>query len=85
MRTHMTLIWHTAGLLSLVFVVHFWLLAVNPWKLGWHYPGEASGFLLATVLALTLSILAAVRGSRYWYAATTAVVITLVAVMFQMH
>ena len=79
------LMWHTAGALSLAFVVYFWLLTIDPWKVGWHYPGEAAGFLFSAGLAFTLSILAAWKGSRYGFGATTAILVTLAAVMLQMR
>lgn len=85
MQLRQMLVWHIAGTLSLAFVIHFWLLMIDPWKIGLHYPGEVAGFAIGVLLALLLSLLAAWKGSRYWFTVTTAVLATRVAVIVRMH
>ena len=78
-------IWHICGLLALAFVAHFWITVADPLKRHWHYPGEATGFLIGFLVSLMLSVAAGMKGSRAWYAATFALFVTLVMVMVGMH
>jgi hypothetical protein len=80
-----TPLWHICGIVSLLVLAHFWVILLDPFKRGWHYPGEAAGFPGAILVAGILSLAASVGGSRYWYVLTSAVVITVLFVMSRMH
>jgi len=78
-------LWNICGVLSLLILAHFWIVLLDPFKRGWHYPGEAAGFLIAIVAAGLLSVAAGIGGSRYWYGSTLGVVVTVGFVMTRMH
>ncbi|MEO6830019.1 MAG: hypothetical protein ABI164_09415 [Acidobacteriaceae bacterium] len=78
-------LWNICGFLSLLILAHFWIVLLDPFKRGWHYPGEAAGFLVAVVAAGLLSVAAGIGGSRYWYGSTVAVALTVGFVMTRMQ
>lgn len=77
-----TIVWHLSGFLAALFIVHFWILL---FKTNWHYPGEATGFLIGVLVSLVFSVVAGVKASHYWYAATVALLMTILLVMARMH
>ena len=80
-----TMVWNLSGFLAAVFIVHFWILLFDPFKTNWHYPGEATGFSIGALVSLVFSVAAGVKASHYWYAATVALLVTILLVMARMH
>lgn len=83
MREHK--IANIVGVFSLLFPLYFWLLMLTRLAQYVHYRGAVASLMYGLVLALFLSLIAALRASRYWYLSTGLVLSTLLFIGLRLH
>jgi len=73
------------GLVSVLITCFFWSLALLSQRKEVHYPGELAGVMITLLIELALSLVAAIKGSRWWLIAVAASLGTVVSVMSRLH
>jgi hypothetical protein len=63
----------------------FWLLVALSLKHEVHYLGELMGVMITLLIGLALSVVAAIKGSRWWFLAVAASLGTLITVVSRLH
>lgn len=73
-------LWHTCGALGTLYFLLFWICVFTP--LGSKFPISTDQAVLANLVALVLSLLAAILASKGWYLATVILAINLLFNMY---
>ena len=73
------------GLVSVLITCFFWLLATLSQRRQVHYPGELGGVMITLLIGLALSVVTAIKGSRWWLLALAASLGTVVIVISRLH
>jgi hypothetical protein len=66
------------GLVSVLITCFFRSLALLSQRKEVHYPGELAGVMITLLIGLALSLVAAIKGSRWWLIAVVASLGTVV-------
>ena len=73
------------GLVSVLITCFFWLLAILSQRRQVHYPAELGGVMITLLIGLALSVVTAIKGSRWWLLALAASLGTVVIVISRLH
>jgi len=74
-----------SGLVSVLIICLFWSLAVLSLRRDIHYPGELAGVMITLLTGLALSVVAAVKGSKWWVIAVALNLGTIIIVISRLH